>query len=119
MENEKQNLKQSICERCRKRESCQEICPALEEYLQEDLGDLFANWEDLGIDIYVDEIEDRLRIFDSKNNVDRPFFSCNERAVLRRLGNGKTRKEIAIELNISMSYLRDIIASIRQKASYL
>ena len=100
MENEKQNLKQSICERCRKRESCQEICPALEEYLQEDLGDLSANWKDVGIDIYVDEIEDRLRIFDSKNNIDRPLFSTMEQTVLSLMGTGKTRIEIRKQLNI-------------------
>jgi len=103
-----------LCNDCDKRGICSTLCcPEAELSASQDDVD----WHDEGVTMFYRGEE--LRIFNSGTGVERAYFSHMEKAVLLRLGEGETRKEISRSLNITGVYLRTIIKRLRDKALHL
>lgn len=100
-------------ERNEKREICQTLCPEAELYAAQDE----VKWTEAPISVYSDG--DELRVFDDGKGVNKPLLTSIEKAVLRRLGEGETRAEIAKGLNITRHYVRNICLRLKGKASQL
>ena len=101
------------CSECEKRFTCHELCPEMLVQVDKDT----SRWREATVSFYHDGNE--LRVFDTNNNSEKPFFSVMEKAVLCRLGQCKTKQSISKELNISRHYLKILILRIRKKTARL
>jgi DNA-binding NarL/FixJ family response regulator len=101
------------CSDCDKRFTCHELCPEALVQVNHDA----AAWREAPVSYYYDG--EALRVFDTRNNVEKPLFSRMERAVLCRLGQCKSKKIIAKELNISRHYLKILMLRIKNKTARL
>lgn len=102
-----------LCKDCPKKNQCQELCPEMEAYANQDA----VEWAETPISVYTQGEE--LRVYDPVLGTDRYYLSIKEKQILDAFGRGQTREEVAKNLNISMSTLRSHIAKLREKASML
>lgn len=102
-----------LCSECADKETCTELCEEVEKYISQDE----VEWRETPITIYTSGEE--LRVFDVETSLDISYLSTMEKTVLSRLGDGKTRDEIAKDIGISRDYLKKIMQRMRSKAGQL
>ena len=102
-----------LCSECADKETCTELCEEVEKYISQDE----VEWKETPITIYTQGEE--LRVFDTEIGKDVAYLSSMEKAVLCRLGEGKTRNEIAKDLGISRHYTKTLCLRLKNKTAQL
>jgi len=124
------NMEQISCTNCPKRDLCTSLCPEAEAIVNQDQ----VEWSDTGVthreprigeddadeeSVYTDPDSGRLRVYDPVRGTDEYLLSDLELTVAYRLAEGKSRAQVAKELNISMGNLRKRISVLKGKRERL